>query len=54
MLLFDRASGVDVEMGSLVVLAGDRTGHVCYIGHLDHSATANTLYAGIELDSTSK
>ncbi|KAK2185663.1 hypothetical protein NP493_227g03013 [Ridgeia piscesae] len=40
-----RASGVDVEMGSLVVLAGDRTGHVCYIGHLDHSATANTLYA---------
>ena len=47
-------SDVDVEVGSLVLLAGDRTGRVCYIGHLDHGTNTNMIYTGIELDSASK
>ena len=42
---------VHIETGDHIVVRGDRTGHVRYIGHLDNDGPPTAVYVGIELDA---
>ena len=44
-------SGVEALLGDHVVLRGERTGRVCYLGHVDGAGHPQSVFAGIELDA---
>ncbi|XP_071478968.1 uncharacterized protein [Diadema antillarum] len=40
-----------IRLDDHVLIKGERTGHVRYIGHLDRSSSPSTVYVGIHLDA---
>lgn len=40
-----------LEVGSHIVMKGDRTGYVRYLGHLDGVGQHKVVFAGIQLDA---
>lgn len=40
-----------VQLGDHVVVKGDKTGRIRYIGHLDKIGQPNLLFVGLELDA---
>lgn len=48
---FPISPGVLVQLGDHVVIKGDKTGRIRYIGHLDKIGQPNLVFAGLELDA---
>ncbi|BFZ21979.1 hypothetical protein BsWGS_25018 [Bradybaena similaris] len=48
---FSVNSKVVVQLGDHVVVKGDKTGRIRYIGHLDKIGQPNLLFVGLELDA---
>lgn len=44
-------SKLQVQLGDHVVIKGERTGRIRYIGHLDKIGQPNMVFAGLELDA---
>ncbi|KAH9489595.1 hypothetical protein Btru_036453 [Bulinus truncatus] len=44
-------SKVIVQLGDHVVVKGEKTGHIRYIGHLDKIGQPNMVFVGLELDA---
>jgi len=40
-----------IETGDHIVVKGEKTGYVRYLGHLDNVAPANAVFVGLELDA---
>lgn len=45
------SSKLQVQLGDHVVIKGERTGRIRYIGHLDKIGQPNLVFAGLELDA---
>ena len=45
---------VYARLGDHIVLHGDRTGVVRYVGHLDRMGQSNLVYLGVHLDARGK
>ena len=45
---------VSCSVGNHVVLKGDRTGYIRYLGHLDNVGKPTAIFAGIQLDAPGK
>ena len=45
------SSKLKVQLGDHVVIKGERTGRIRYIGHLDQIGQANMVFVGLELDA---
>ncbi|XP_013411140.1 uncharacterized protein LOC106174235 isoform X2 [Lingula anatina] len=45
------SSKMAYSLGDHVVVKGDRTGHIRYIGHLDNLGQADMVFIGLELDA---
>ncbi|RUS90551.1 hypothetical protein EGW08_001728 [Elysia chlorotica] len=48
---FPISSNVLVQLGDHVVIRGEKTGRIRYIGHLDKIGQPNLVFAGLELDA---
>ena len=46
-LCFSCSYKLQVQRGDYVIAKGDKSGKICYIGHLDN--TPDVLYVGLEL-----
>lgn len=44
----DKAS---IELGSHIVMKGEKTGFIRYLGHLDGVGQPKVVFAGVELDA---
>jgi hypothetical protein len=45
------SSKLQVQLGDHVVIKGERTGRIRYIGHLDKIGQPNMVFVGLELDA---
>ena len=48
------SSKLQVQLGDHVVVKGERTGRIRYIGHLDKIGQPNLVFVGLELDAPGK
>ncbi|XP_048237928.1 uncharacterized protein LOC124150358 isoform X2 [Haliotis rufescens] len=48
---FPISGRVQVQLDDHVVIKGDRTGHIRYVGHLDKIGQPNMIFVGLELDA---
>ena len=48
---FDCSSKLLVQLDDHVVVKGDKSGTIRYIGHIDRSRQSSVLYVGLELDT---
>ncbi|GFO32440.1 cell polarity protein alp11 [Plakobranchus ocellatus] len=50
-LIAGASSGALVQLGDHVVIKGEKTGRIRYIGHLDRIGEPNLVFVGLELDA---